>query len=89
MALLVSLDAAIDVIRHAFDPLACVVEVYDYDKRVRFRVFSPDHKPVDVVLNVSARDIMNSAKLHSEIRESRARVEAKGFKLWPWPPPGQ
>ena len=46
MICLLNIDVAIGLIRGAFNPLSCSIEVYDYQRQLRFEVFGPDHKRV-------------------------------------------
>ena len=42
----IAMDAAMVVIRNAFEPFVCVVELYDYQKRLRFHIFRFDGTPL-------------------------------------------
>jgi len=44
MIWVLNIDVAIGIMRSAFNPLSCAVEVYDYQKLIRLRVFDPDSK---------------------------------------------
>ena len=84
MGHVLNIDVAIGVIKHAFSPLACVVEVYDYQSKVRIRVFGADNRPILSVLSISMRDVVNPSLLRAELQQARSLVETKGFTLMPW-----
>jgi len=81
---LLNIDAAIGVIKDAFSPLACVVEVYDYQSKIRIRVFGADNRPILSVLSISMSDVVNASLLRAELQQARSLVETKGFTLMPW-----
>ena len=81
---ILDISVAIDVIRRAFEPLVCEVQVYDSEWRLRFHVLGPDNSPVLCVVGLSLRDMIDPPRLRAEIQEARARVEAKGFELKAW-----
>ena len=81
------LDVAIGVIRNAFDPFVSVVELYENQTRLRFRVFDSDGKLLLSVLRLSAIDIVDPAILRAEVEEARARLERQGLTLKAWKPP--
>ena len=55
----INIDVAIDAIRHGFEPLACAVEVHDFENQIDLRALGPDHKPVARVLGVAVHDVTN------------------------------
>jgi len=75
---------AICLIRDAFDPLICLVRVYDRDTKVRFHIFDEQAKPIVSVDGLSIRELLNTSRLSNAIREARIRLEKKGFTLKPW-----
>ncbi len=77
------IDVVVKVIRNAFSPLDCGVEVFDYEQKLRFRVFDPDGKPI---LRMSEM-LMRRARDRFAINDARSRVEVKGFNLKPWKAP--
>jgi len=84
---ILDISVALDAIRRAFKPLLCRVEVYDSERRLRFRVLDSDNKPVLPLVDMSMRDAVDPNKLRAEIDEARRRVEAKGCELKAWTPP--
>lgn len=77
-------DDVVRALENAFRPLECVVELFDYRKRLRFRVFSPEDKPLLTVREYLMRRAVDAGSLSTIVRECRRRVEAKGYKLNPW-----
>ena len=88
MICVLNIDVAIGAIQNAFDPLTCVAEVYDYQRRIRIRVFGPDNRPVLSILSISMRDVVDPSLLRAELHRARALIETKGFTLSPWTLPG-
>ena len=84
---ILDLSVAINAIRTAFQPLICIVEVYGYESRLRFRVIGPDKRPLLKVVGISMRDALDPTRLRTEMQDARARIEAKGFTLTGWIPP--
>ena len=87
MICVMNIDVAIGAIRDAFDPLSCSIEVYDYQKQLRFQVFGPDQKRVLSILSISMRDIVDPSILRAELQLARALLKGKGFRLKPWTVP--
>ena len=87
MIWMLNIDVAIGAMRRAFNPLSCAVEVYEYQKLIRVRVFGPDTTAALVVLNLCMRDIVDPSILRSELGQARACVEKKGFRLQSWAVP--
>ena len=84
---ILDIRVAVDAIRRAFEPLLCVVKLYDSERRLRFHVLGADNQPVLDVVGLSVRDAVDPISLRAEINEARTRVAAKGFKLEAWTPP--
>lgn len=87
MICVMNIDVAIGAIRDAFDPLSCSIEVYDYQKQLRFQVFGPDQKRVLSILSISMRDIVDPSILRAELQQARALLKGRGFRLKPWTVP--
>jgi hypothetical protein len=75
---------SIRVIRDAFDPLVCLVRLYDAETKVRFHVFDQDARPVVSVDGLSIRELLGTSTVSIAIEQARARLEKKGFILKPW-----
>jgi hypothetical protein len=61
-----NIDVAIGAVRDASDPLSCSIEVYDYQKQLRFQVFGPDQKRALNILSISMRDIVDPSILRAD-----------------------
>ena len=73
------LKAAVEA---AFRPLRCVAEISDDGRKLAFRVFDPDGKPVLIVPEES--NPRDDAALATILDNARGRVRACGFALEPW-----
>jgi len=82
------IDVVVNAVRNAFRPLDCGVEVFDFEQKLRFRVFDPDGKPILRMSEMLMRRARDPKGLRFAINEARSRVEDKGFKLKPWKAPG-
>lgn len=71
------------VVETAFRPLRCVVEVWDYDQKLRFRVFDSNDRGVLKVPRLVLRELRDKSNLQSVLSTARATVEEKGFRLEP------
>ena len=83
----IAMDAAMGVIRNAFEPFVCVVKLYDYQKLLRLDVFELDGTPLLSVPMILASDVIDSERLRAEIQAARARLQQRGFTLKAWAPP--
>jgi hypothetical protein len=79
---------ALAALRAAFDPLHCIVRLYDRGKRVRFHVYDPDHKRLYSALSVPVDALLNPVTLRAEIEHVRNSLEKKGWNFNEWTPPG-
>lgn len=72
------------VIERAFRPLRCVAEIWDYDQKVRFKVFDANDRDVIEVPSLVLREPRDDSNLRSILSAARAAVEEKGFRPEPW-----
>jgi hypothetical protein len=72
------------IVEQAFRPLRCVAEIWDYEQKLRFRVF--DNNDVGVLRMESAvlRDLRDEQNLRNVLSAAHETVEEKGFRLDPW-----
>jgi len=77
-------QSVVRTIKEAFRPLECVVELYDFDKRIRFGVFAPEEKLVLDVPEYLMRRATDPDSLNNIITRSRKTVEKQGYELEPW-----
>ena len=76
-----------EALRSAFGPLDCGVEVFDFEQKLRLRIFDAKGKPVLRVGQMLTRPMRDPDALRSVIKEVRNRLKAKGFELKPWKRP--
>ena len=70
-------------VEQAFRPLRCVVEVWDYDQKLRFKVFDANDRGVIEVPSLVLRLVREKNNLKSVLSSARTEVEEKGFRLEP------
>ena len=61
-------------IESAFSPHRCVVELWDYDKQVRFRVFGPNDEQLATVESILS-SVSDPAALESLLANVRHRIQ--------------
>ena len=71
-------------IESAFKPLSCVAEIWDYDTKIRFRVFSPNGEPLVTYSKVVISHLRSDTALNIIITGVRKKLESKGFALASW-----
>jgi hypothetical protein len=72
------------VVELAFKPLRCVAEVWDYDHKLRFRVFDPQDRGIVVMPDLVLRNLRDEDQFRDALNAAREAVEEKGFRLDPW-----
>lgn len=72
-----------DAVEKAFRPLRCVAEIWDYDQKLRFRVFDDRDQGIVRVPSLVLRELRSKSNLRSVLSSARAVVEEKGFHLEP------
>lgn len=82
-----SLETVVQAVEAAFKPLRCVVEVFDYEHRIRFRVFDKDDNPILTMEEALVRRMQDPGGLNTIVSECRSRIERKGIKLESWSVP--
>lgn len=81
------LETVVRSIESAFKPFECVVEVFDYEHRIRFRVFDQNDKPLLTMSEALVRRVRDPGGLNTIVTECRAKVERRGHKLKSWKVP--
>jgi hypothetical protein len=80
------IEAVKAIVQGAFTPLRCVAEVFDYDQKLRFRVFNEKENGVlrteepSLILQAP----LNKSKLRDVLTFAREQIVAKGHRLDPW-----
>lgn len=72
------------IVEAAFKPLRCVSEVWDYDYRLRFRVFNEQDRGIVEVPDLVLRNLRDESQLRDVLTAARQRVTEKGFCLDAW-----
>lgn len=72
------------IVESAFRPLRCVSEFWDYDQKLRFKVFGPDDKGIVEAPELALAQARERTHLHETITLFRERVKEKGLNLQPW-----
>ena len=75
-----TLEAAIKEIEAAFKPLKCVVEVFDHEQKIRWRVFDGDGKPLLTMKAAMVWEVRNSNLLDPIVSACRTKLEQQGYK---------
>lgn len=65
----------------AFSPLQCVAEIWDYNQKLRFKVFDAKGDVVFEMAEIILREIRKKNNLASILSSARKIVEKKGFML--------
>jgi len=66
-----------EVVERAFLPLRCVAEIWDYDFKLRFKVFDDDGKGLVKMPNIVLDDVRDQSCLEDILRQVRSRIEKK------------
>lgn len=61
-------------IEAAFLPYRCVVEIWDYGNKLRFRVFGADDAPLITMAEIVVSSMQNSCALESLIADVKHRL---------------
>lgn len=77
-------DQIKEIVEGAFKPLRCVAEIFDYDKKLRFRVFDANSQPIVTVPDLVLSLIRDNEQLAAVVNQARERIEEKGFALSAW-----
>ena len=72
------------IIESAFRPLRCVAEIWDYDKKLRFRVFDENEHGVISVPDELLSSLRDDACLASVIAQARSCVAEHHYHLDSW-----
>jgi len=72
------------IVGAAFKPLRCVAEVWDYDYKLRFKVFDEQERGIVEVPGLVLRNLRDESQLRDVLTATRQRITEKGFRLDPW-----
>ena len=82
-----TLSETIASIEQAFLPLRCVVELFDNELQLRFRVFNMHDQRVFTASRALVDRARTPAGLSNMVLRSRTCVVRRGFQLHPWHSP--
>lgn len=68
----------------AFRPFRCVAEIWDYDYRLRFKVFDENDRGLIELPDVVLRNLRDETQLRNILAMARERLLEKGYRLDPW-----
>ena len=81
----ISAEQAAEELRSAFLPLRCGAEVFDFNQKVRFRVFGEEDQPLLSMANLVPDDYFSAARLTDLINRVRQDlITHAGVNLEPW-----
>lgn len=80
---------AVQIIESAFAPLKCVAHPWDYNHRIRFRVYDTCGDLVLSVEELLKSQFVNPNRLESIINQARSTLAEKGISInaWTFPHP--
>lgn len=70
----------------AFRPLRTVAEIWDYETKLRFKVFNDNDEGIIENPNTPLRFLREKRELFQLISSVRTAIENKGFSLDTWDP---
>ena len=76
------------IVEGAFRPLRCAAEIWDYEKKLKFRVFDRNDQPVVTFPEELMVPLQSDTHLAALLTQARERVQTKGHSLddWKLPP---
>jgi hypothetical protein len=74
-------ETIIEKTTSAFLPLRCVAEIWDYDFKLRFKVFDKNGKEIIEVPDITLDKVREEHQLDELLSLVRSRLEEKGFTL--------
>lgn len=72
-------------VEQAFAPLRCVAEIWDYDAKLRFKVFDENDNGIVEMPEVILGNVREENALRDLLMQVRERITEKGFSLDAWP----
>jgi hypothetical protein len=73
-----------NITQEAFSPLNCVAEIWDYDTKLRFKVFNDEGECVVELSQAILSTMRNKSNLQMLLSEFRAKVIKKSYTLNNW-----
>jgi len=73
-------DEIKQIIEFSFAPYRCVIEFWDYDERVRFKVYDDNNVQIIAVPELEIHEV-DKAELQSLLHPYQEKVRSKGLSL--------
>lgn len=73
----------IETLQSAFQPLECVVELHDYNHKIGFRVYSPEHTSIITFEDQPVSNLRSGPALETIIMTVRDKLKKKGYEIYP------
>lgn len=70
-----------ECIENAFSPLKCVAEIWDYEHRIRFKIFDARDNCILEMPELILGSVRDEAQLRMVLLAARERVEKRGITL--------
>lgn len=77
-------DEIKSIIKQAFAPLECVIEIQDYQSKVGVAVYPPESERLIPFHHEPLNKLRNGEKLFQLLRDARRRLIHLGNELNPW-----
>ena len=61
----------------AFKPFRCVAEVWDYNRKLRFKVFDNNNRSIIEVPQILLRALIDESNLQDLIEQARAQIHSR------------
>lgn len=81
--LMLEQHAVLDRIEASFKPFRCVAQMWDYDAKVRFRVFNEMDEGIATVPKLPFRVARNEKLLRGVLNAVRAGIGSRGYIMRP------
>lgn len=72
------------IIEDAFKPLYCGVDVFDFDAKVRFKVFDSNMTSIFACPGLMLSALHDDNNLRAVLEQARESIAQQGFALDPW-----
>lgn len=76
-------DQIVSKIESSFMPFRCVAEIWDYDSKLRFKVFDEKDQVIVEMPSVVLSGIRQESHLDNILSQVRLRIQDKGYALDP------
>jgi len=69
------------ILEASFSPFRCVAELYDFDERIRFRVFDKNNKAIITISEKIINEKFSDTSLKSIIKSTKNEIKKKGYDI--------